>query len=230
ARVGGGGAGFAEATPALAPTAAALGANGSAPLSEEQPNSSPGSLSPTPPSTREPSPPPLSTQEGSVASAATDGNNCGDDYYDSRRDVGDRNDGGGRGRKRKEREQKTAAAGGSGVTGGVAVGNFVRGVCGTAARTEGASNDGRSAMFVSGVGSASGFVSGVPGEAVQDGGGAQASVAVAAALGKRACSAEKPLKLRQRQQASEASRAEEVAGMQERGRKSGGVEEKEHED
>ncbi|CAM9685353.1 unnamed protein product, partial [Ectocarpus sp. 4 AP-2014] len=102
---------------------------------------------------------------------------------------------------------------GSGVVGGVAAGNVVRGACGATAGTEGGSNDGRSAMLVSGDGSASGFVLGVPGEAAEDGGGAQAGVAMAAARGERACSAQKPSKLRQQQQASEASRAEEVAGM-----------------
>ncbi|CBN78208.1 hypothetical protein Esi_0103_0069 [Ectocarpus siliculosus] len=153
----------------------------------------------------------------------------------SRQDLGDRDDGGGRGRKRKEREEETAAAAGSGV-GGVAAGSVLRGARGAAAGTEGAANDGRSAMLVSGDGGASGFVLRVPGEAAEDGGDAQAGVAVAAARGGlRACSAEKPPKLKrqrqqQQQQASEAPRADEVAGMQERGRKSGGVEEEEHEE
>ncbi|CAM9633937.1 unnamed protein product, partial [Pylaiella littoralis] len=82
ARAGGGGgcgsgADVSEATTTSATAAAAAAAAPAAPLSEDQLHSS-GYSSPTPPSTREPSPPPLlSTQEGSVSAAEGDENEDG---------------------------------------------------------------------------------------------------------------------------------------------------------
>eukprot|EP00903_Cladosiphon_okamuranus_P010439 g9875.t1 len=94
-RVGAAGLGEVTALSAAA-SAPVAAASVAAPLSDEQPHSSCDGSSPTPPSTREPSPPPLSTQEGSVFAA--EGRS---DRDDTDRPVG---------REEEEEEEESAAA------------------------------------------------------------------------------------------------------------------------